>query len=161
MGFTKERALREPDIPVVAEHPRYEGEQYIFYFSRRLSPSALEARDSLWALSAEERAGPAYLPALCAAAAALASREPEGFDDFPRLTDEDRSAGMVNIEPLAQRFVKYFNDPDQPELEAILLAAWNAYWEGARPWARLKSLQDSLPGGGDVSGVSAEARAAV
>jgi hypothetical protein len=147
MGFTKERARVEPDIAVVAAHPRYEGEQYIFYFSRRLSPTALEARNRLWGMSADEREGPAFLPALCAAAAALASREPSGFDDFPEGAER----------PLAERFVEYFNDPDQPELEAILLAAWNAYWEGARPWARLKSLQDSLSGGSQLQGVPGEA----
>jgi hypothetical protein len=100
----------------------------------------------------------------------MATEEPEGFEDFPGAAqvkalreardelarpgikeDEARAqrdiisgqrAQLNNIRatPLAERMRVYFDEPDKPEFEAILLSVWRGYKAAAVPAAYIKSL---------------------
>ena len=150
MGFSK--AHNKKEISIVVTHPMHPGDRYVFTFPKTLPQAALDAQGRFLGLPDTARAEE-WRTALVATVAEMVIREPEGFDDFQRLTDEDRAAGMVNQRPLAERFVEYFNDAEQPELEAIIVQAWKEYKAAAVPAAYVKSPEDSGAPGGESSGV--------
>jgi hypothetical protein len=107
-----------------------------------MSDAAAEAQKDFFALPDAERPE-VRRQKLIATIALMLTREPSGFDEFPQ--DE---------RPLSERVREYFDEPEQPELHAILVAAWNRYWEVSVPRAYLKSVEDSQPGTGQLSAVS-------
>jgi hypothetical protein len=141
MAFNKSTNPKE--ISITVTHPWHAGDEYIFHLAKRLSKEATEAQEHYFALTGDEQAGEVRRRRVVALAA-MCVREPEGFEDFP--TEDDR--------PLAQRVAEYFDDPEEPELERIVSAVWNRYWQEAVPQAHSKSVQNSGAGSGQPSGVS-------
>lgn len=158
MGFSKQGY--EPEVAVEVRHNWHPGSVFVFYFPKVLPQAALDAEASFLGLN-QDGDKDAVRTSLIDPLAEMATREPEGFDDFPCLTDVARAVGTVSIAPLAERFRNYFDEPDKPELEQIVSGAWAAYKQGARPQAFLKRLQADSAGGGQPSGVSREAPSVV
>ncbi len=120
MGWTKRDLTRE--IIITVEHPLYDGE-FTFYLDAGLPPAARRASVQLFGLPDADRDREGYRLAV-EMLAALATREPGGFNDFP--ADE---------RPLADRMREYFADE---RMEAFVSAALNQYWSVALPRAYLR-----------------------
>lgn len=140
MGFTK--SSNPPEVAIAVTHPWHPGDEYVFHLMKRLDEQAQGRQDEYFALKGDERAEEVRRRRT-RALAAMCTREPEGFDDLPR-----------DGRPLPDRIVEYFDDPAQPELERIVAAVWNRYWQEAVPAAYLKSFQDRGAGGGQSTGGS-------
>ncbi|HLM58175.1 MAG TPA: hypothetical protein VK422_18880 [Pyrinomonadaceae bacterium] len=158
MPFSKTKY--DPTVAIVVHHKWYPGDAFTFYFPKVLPQSALDAERVFVGLKEDEGAE-SFRKALVNVVAEMAAEEPEGFDDFPRLTKEERAQGTVNIDPLPERMRAYFDDASKPELEAILSGAWRAYRASQVPSAYTKSVQGHGAGGGQPSGVSAGASSGV
>lgn len=144
MGFKKGASPK--DVAVTVPAPWKSDGEYTFFFTRKPSREAVNANREFFGMSSEERTEEER-KALVRAVAALSTREPEGFDDFPA-ADGDTS--------LAERFVAYFDDESEPDFQKILLAAWNHYIVEGSPRAYFKSGQDRSAGSGQPSGVPVE-----
>jgi hypothetical protein len=154
MGFRKGASPKEVAVTVPAP---WKGDgEFTFYFARRPSNEALQTSDRLIGLLGDERREERR-KALVQVVAELSTREPEGFDDFPRETEAHRNAVTFGTNPLGERIVEYFDDPEEPDLERIIAAAWNFYIVEASPRAYLKSGANFGAGGSQPSGVSDEA----
>jgi len=134
MSFSK--ANYAPEIAIAVSHAWHPGEVFTFYLPKVLPQAALDAEAAWIGVPSDER-GEASRVALIQTVAAMLTREPEGFDDFPG--DKVMESG-VHARPLRERVVDYFNDPTKPELEAILVSVWRAYREASVPSAYLKSV---------------------
>lgn len=141
MGFRK--GASPPDVQIVVEHKWHPGTQFVFTFPKVLPQAAADAERAFIALKDEERAD-AYRRALVGVVAEMVTAEPEGFDDFP--------TGNVTGS-LADRMRGYFDDPDRPELEQIIVGAWRAYKAAAVTAAYVKSLSVGGAPGSQPSGV--------
>ncbi len=151
MGFNKDK--NEPDIAIEVRHPWHPGDVYTFYFPKKLPQLALDAEAKFLGLKEGERSDE-YRKELINTVAAMVTREPEGFDHFP--TDEVLPAGQ-SPRSLSIRMRDYFDDPNHPELESILVGVWRAYRASAVPSAYLKSLPADSKGDGSVSRGTAQA----
>jgi hypothetical protein len=138
MGFTKSTSQKE--IAIKLTHPWYPGAEFTFHFPKRLPESALNAEKQFLGLKDDEREEQ-YRKGIINVVAEMVVREPEGFDDFTADTSR----------PLAERMRDYFDDPEQPELEAILVSAWRAYRAAAMPSAYLKSPESGSAKGNVLS----------
>lgn len=154
MGFSKTKY--EPTIRIEVLHQWHPDTIFAFTFPKRMPQTAAEAETRYLGINDEMRKDESR-KALIESVAALIISEPEGFDDFPRLTEKDRAAEMVNIKPLAERMREYFDEPDKPELEEILSAAYRAYRLTAMSSAYPKSLQAGSAGDGELSRSTAQA----
>jgi len=130
------------DVEIDVKHPRYPGAVFGFTFTKEMSDAAAEAQKEFFALPDTERPE-VRRQKLIATVALMLTVAPSGFEEFP--ADE---------RPLPERVREYFDEPDQPELHAILVAAWNKYWEVSVPRAYLKSGENLQPGTDNLSGVS-------
>ena len=95
---------------------------------------------------------------------APAGSRPKAFEpDAARAEIEARERELADIRrrPLAERMRVYFDDPEQPELEAIIVQAWKEYKAAAVPAAYVKSPEDSDAPSGESSGVPATAPSVV
>lgn len=137
MGFDK--STYQTEVNAVVTHQWHPGKEFIFTFPKLLPQAALDAEKTFLGLPDGERAEAARL-ALIGMLAEMVTKEPRGFDNFP--TDEVMPQGQ-SPRSLSIRFRDYFDDPSQPELEAILAGAWQAYRGGSRPVAYLKSHENS------------------
>lgn len=156
MGFKK--GGNPSDVAVSVPQPWGGADTYTFFFAKRAPREAMEAGEAYFAATGEERAEERR-QAIVKAVAALSTRDPDGFDDFPRET-----VAVVESErgpTLTQRMTAYFDDPGEPDLERIVTAAWNFYLLEASPRAYFKSPEDSGAGSGQPSGVSSEASSVV
>jgi hypothetical protein len=138
--YSKKNYSKEVEIDV--KHPRYPGALFTFTFTKEMSDAAADAQKEFFALPDTERPE-IRRQKLIATVALMLTREPSGFEEFP-----------TDARPLPERVAEYFDEPNQPELHAILVAAWNKYWEVSVPRAYLKSAEDSQPGDGQLSTVS-------
>lgn len=127
MGFSKELLQRE--LTVVIEHPLYDG-SFAFYLRAQLDARTRDAQSRLFGLTDEEREEEMRRAAV-ELLAALATREPDGFDDFPR---DDRA--------LRERMIEYFGDRDMEPFVSAVLAQ---YWQAALPRAYLRRSQNGHP----------------
>lgn len=143
MGFRK--STNETEVAVVVTHKWHPGDEFTFYFPKVLPQAAIEAEGRFLGLKEDAREEE-YRQLLIETVAAMVTRDPIGFDDFP-----------TSDAPLADRFIAYFDDPSQPELQSILLSVWREYRAGAIPFAYLKSIQRDGEGSRDVSRVPAQA----
>lgn len=134
MGFRKKGY--SPEITIEVSHPWYPGSVFGFTFPKQLPQDALDAEGRLFGLKDEER-GDASRKALIDVVARMVVREPSGFDDFPADVPPPNSRETVG---LAERMRGYFDDPTQPELEAIIVSVWRAYRAAAIPSSYVKSL---------------------
>lgn len=138
MGFSKVKNSKEVSIAV--SHAWHPGAKFVFHFPKTLPQSAVEAEKTFLGLKEDERAE-AHREALINAVGEMVTRAPEGFDDFPEtVTLGPGSAGVSS--KLSHRVCFYFDDPEQPELEAIIVSAWRAYRAASLPSAYLKSAED-------------------
>ncbi len=140
----------------------------------------LDAEKAFLGLKDTETAD-AYRLALINVVAEMVTREPLGFDDLPgsllaaefealseslsapeleeatrgeitgRLDERQRALAEVRRTPLAERVRLYFDEPQKPEFEAILLSVWRAYKATAIPSAYIKSLPRHGEGSQGVS----------
>lgn len=154
MGFSKQS--NEQEIRIEVLHQWHPDTIFAFTFPKRMSQPATEAEARYLGLTDKERSDE-YVKALIETVAEMVIREPEGFDDFPQLTTEDRAGSMVVISSLKERMRNYFDDPTQPEFEVILSAAYRGYRMSAMPSAYPKSLQVGGAGDGDLSRAPAQA----
>lgn len=122
--FTK--GTRPPYVEIGVKLATYADTDFVFTFPKRLSQRA-EDEQRKFLLMESGRDPNDYRLQLINMVAEMLYREPEGFDDFPR--DE---------RPLAERVREYFDDPEQPELEAMLVVAWGEYRAGSTPTAYIK-----------------------
>ncbi|MGB7925585.1 MAG: hypothetical protein WCF57_20270 [Pyrinomonadaceae bacterium] len=129
MGFSKKS--RSPEIEIQVNHAWYPGQPFTFYLPKKMPKSALDAESRFLGLKEDARVDEHRL-ALIETVSELVTREPEGFSDF--LKDE---------RPLAERFREYFDSPDDPELESILISVWRAYRASQVPNAYLKSRENN------------------
>lgn len=177
MGFSKNNYSDE--IGIVVTHAWHPGEKFGFDFPKLMPQSALDKHKSFLALD-EAAEADVYRVALLEVVGALLLREPTGFDDFPgarhvkAIAEEEarfsldlqadaaqdvrdtntmlkKELAEIRKETLAFRVVEYFNDPDKPELEAIIVSAWRAYRSAAMPSSYLKSLSSDGAGSGGLS----------
>lgn len=135
MGFSKNKNTKGLAIKVT--HPWHPGAEFIFHFPKRLPQSALDAEKGFVGLKDDEREDAARL-ALIGVVAEMVTREPEGFDDF--IVGGPRT--------LPERMREYFDDPEQPELEQIIVSVWRGYKAAAIPAAYLFRPSDSGAAGG-------------
>jgi hypothetical protein len=129
MGFDKK--TYEHEIQIAVTHQWHPGKEFVFTFPKTLPQPALDAEKAFLGVEEKEREALSRI-LLIKTVAAMVTREPEGFDNFP-------PSAVKN--DLAERFIVYFDDPSQPELEAITTSAFSGYKAAARPVAYLKSLQ--------------------
>lgn len=141
MGFNKSNNSKS--IAVMVEHPWYPDGKFVFHLAKRLSEDALHAQALFVGLDEKDRSDE-HRDALIRVVARMSEKEPEGFEDFPR------SAPVAASNDLAFRMINYFDDPEHPELERILVSVWRTYWSAAVPQAYLKSVQSDSPGTGDL-----------
>src|ERR1700759_3705513 len=128
MGFSKANYRDRFDVVVL--HPQHPGDSYVFTFPKKLPQAALDAEKAFLALGDAATADD-WRKALINVIAEMMTRDPEGFDDFPRepvVTLEGQRAPS-----LTKRAVEYFDDPEKPELEAIIIKAWKEYKAAAVP----------------------------
>ncbi|MGB8509369.1 MAG: hypothetical protein WCD76_13350 [Pyrinomonadaceae bacterium] len=128
-----------PEVTIIVILPTRPDSQYSFTFPKKLPQAVLDAEREL-ALKTGERSAEARV-ALVKAVAAMLVTDPEGFGDYPVKTEE----GTVE-----SRALEYFDDPNEPELETILVNAWFEYREAVRPRAYLKSVSRDGATTGDV-----------
>jgi hypothetical protein len=126
------------EIEIVVHHPYYPESPFTFTFPKRLPQSAVAAETCFLGLK-EDALADEHRRALIETVAEMVTTAPQGFDDFP---NEDAPTGS-----LAARFIAYFDDPSQIELEQILVSAWRAYRAAGIPTAYSKSI--SLNGKAD------------
>ena len=144
MGFTK--ASNEPEVRIEVHHNWHPGAVFAFTFPKRLPPAATLAESRFLALKEDARPDEHRL-ALIETVAQMVVREPEGFDDFP---GSSQAVSSLRDVPLLERFVTYFDDPEQPELEQVIIAAWRAYRATSVPSAYMKSVSDRSARNGDA-----------
>lgn len=137
MAFSKQGNSKEVSVEVT--HRWHPGALFVFHFPKRLPQSALDAEKSFLGLKDDERAE-AHRAALVNTVAEMVTREPEGFDDFPETVCVGPGTAAVS-KNVADRVRVYFDDPEQPELEAIIVSAWRAYRAAAIPAAYTKSAE--------------------
>jgi hypothetical protein len=189
MGFRK--ADNPKEILIAVEHAWHRGTEFVFPLAKRLSQEALDAQEAYFALKDDEAsdvrrkartrvlglmltrepegfddfAGVREAQIIAERSALLAREEqPKGFDaDAARADIAEAESRLLRWRqiPLVDRFVEYFDDDSQPELERIVTAAWNRYWQEAVPLAYLKSPEDSRARDGQLSRVSRETTSAV
>lgn len=138
--YDKQQYSTEVEIEV--KHPRYPGALFTFTFTKEISEAMADAQKEFFALPDNERPE-IRRQKLIATVALMLTRIPTGFARFP---EDER--------PLSDRVREYFDEPTQPELHAILVAAWNMFWEVSVPRAYLKSGQNYSEAANNLSGVS-------
>jgi hypothetical protein len=135
MGYSK---ISAPEtIEVVVTHPWWPGTEFTFTFPRRMPASVLERERELFGLPDAERER-AATSAIIRIVAELLVCAPSGFDD---LVWPEHWPQHERVEHIAM----YFDDPEHPELAAIVVSAWRAYRDAAIPVAYCKSLQNGGP----------------
>ena len=134
----------EPEIQIVITHQWHPGSKFIFTFPKRLPQAAIDAEAKLLGLGDQDRDEQARLLVI-ETVAKMSAQAPEGFPGFPEI-----AAGV----DLAGTIQQYFDDPSQPELEAIATSAWSGYRAAARPAAYAKSLSRDGQGNGDAGGAA-------
>lgn len=143
MGFSKE--TYEPDVAYGVAHPYYPGEEFTFYVLKEIPQSALDLEKEFFGLTDETR-GEQSAKLLTRMVAAITTRPPENFKDFP-----------MDERPLSERFFEYFFDPAKLELESFITRVWRAHRLATLDPAYLKSVQDNGAGSGDVSPATQQA----
>jgi hypothetical protein len=140
----------QPEVAIVVRHAWYPDSPFTFFFPKVLPQCALNAEKTYFGLTDAEGKDAAR-KALIEVVALMSLRAPEGFDDF----------ATVVAPSFVERIRTYFDDPSMPELEQIIVAAWTAYKQGARPSAYLKSLSDNGAGSGQPSSVPKQTESGV
>jgi hypothetical protein len=136
---------RTPDVAIQVNHKWYEGNPFVFYFHKKLPQSALDAEKGFLGIKESER-DETSRASLIKLVANMVTKEPDGFSDFPR---DDR--------PLAERFIGYFDAPDVPEFEAVIVTAWRAYKVAALPEGFPQSVQNNGSPASGLPGATGEA----
>lgn len=150
MGFSK--AAHEKEVTIIATHPFCPGVQFEFDLPKRMPQAAIDAERHMLGLPETAR-GDAHRLALIEVIGKLLLREPRGFDDFP-----EKEVLNARGDDLSFRARSYFDDPDVPELEQILVMVWRAYRQMNLPSAYLKSVQAVSAGNGDAPRAAKEAQ---
>ncbi len=123
MSFNKSK--KDEPVVIGAKHAWHSEDEYIFYLTKQPSPAFTNAQKhflSLPEVTPPEESVKAFVEMV----AQLMVSAPKGFSDF-----------IIDDRPLAERFKEYFCDPEQPELEPILVRVWREYKESAVPSAYL------------------------
>lgn len=125
-----------PLVRIAVTLPTRPGDEYVFAFPKKLPQAALDAEKEFLGFDESERKKTAR-ELLVTTVSRMLVEDPAGFAGYP-------TEGTVE-----ERALRYFDDPDEPELETILAHAWSQYKEVTRPSAYLKSVEDSgaAPGG--------------
>lgn len=144
MGFPN----YQPDVEIVVSHAWHPDQKFVFTFPKKLPQAALDAEKDFLALDEKDRDEKARLGVI-KTVAVMSSRAPAGFPGFPD--------GELTGQALIDAITTYFDDPEQPELETIITAAWTGYKAAARPAAYAKSLSDHGQGDGQSPGAAPKA----
>jgi hypothetical protein len=144
MGFSKKDY--SPEVAIVINHPYYPETPFVFHFQKLMPKGADDALNALINLKEDERKE-GYRSAWLNIVSELATKAPEGFDDFP-----------IDERPLPERMREYFDDAEKPEFASIIFRAWNEYQAAAIPAARLKSLSDYGAGNSQSTRATEEAK---
>lgn len=137
----------QPEIQIVITHQWHPGSQFIFTFPKRLPQAAIDAEQRLLGLGDKDRDEQARLLVI-ETVAEMSSKPPRGFPGFPEFGEP------IDPAALKSAIITYFDEPLQPELEAIITSAWSGYRAAARPAAYAKSLSPDGEADGDTGGAA-------
>jgi len=126
VSFTKANNATAKEIAIEVRHPWHKEDVFVFHFPKRQPKPAAESEARFLGLGEEAREDEHRLAIIEAVSEMVTAVE--GFDDFPQ-----------DSRPLPERFREYFDDPEQLELEQLVVSAWRAYRASAIPGAYLKS----------------------
>jgi hypothetical protein len=116
----------QPNVEIAVVVPMLSDAQFVFTFPKRLSESAAKEQQTFLGMSAD--APDDYRKQLIKTVSEMIVKEPSGIEDFP-----------MDARPLPMRFTEYFDAPEQPELESVLVSAWRAYAVASVPSVRVVS----------------------